>query len=235
MRSLKLLPVLLLLVLAGFRDDHLSRSNPTQKSLNTDTLSYLALGDSYTIGRLVQPEDSYPYQLCAKLKSKGFTISAPTLIAQNGWRTDELIKGIANSGVSQKFDMVTLLIGVNNQFQGYSMAVYRTEFAQLVHTAIAFAKGNPKHVFVLSIPDWGVTPFAFTRNPPKITAEIDQYNEINKDESLKAGVNYIDITGISRSMSDDLSFLASDHLHPSGKMYTLWTDRLFRAVVRQIR
>ncbi|MFB9842238.1 SGNH/GDSL hydrolase family protein [Mucilaginibacter ginsenosidivorans] len=202
------------------------------KCFAADTLAYLALGDSYTVGRLVPAEDSFPYQLAAKLKSKGLNIPSPTLIAQNGWRTDELIKGIANSGVNQKFDIVTLLIGVNNQFQGISIDTYRVEFVQLLKTAIAYAKGNKAHVFVLSIPDWGVTPFAAIRSPEKIAKDIDAYNQINREESEKAVVNYIDITGISRALGDDPAYLAADHLHPSGKMYKLWVDKLERKIIK---
>jgi lysophospholipase L1-like esterase len=205
------------------------------KCFAADTLAYLALGDSYTVGRLVPVEDSFPYQLVAKLKGKGLAIAPPTLIAQNGWRTDELIKGIAGSGVTQKFDVVTLLIGVNNQFQGFAIDTYRVEFAQLLNTAIALAKGNKAHVFVLSIPDWGVTPFAAIRGPAKIAVQIDLYNKINREESEKAGVNYVDITDISRDVGSDPAYLAADHLHPSGKMYGLWVNRLSKQVEKRLR
>jgi len=241
MKSFKLLPVFLLFLLAGFRNDHVENdpnksSHPVADVASaTDTLTYLALGDSYTVGRLVPAEDSYPFQLAAKLRSKNLNVAVPTLIAQNGWRTDELIKGITNSGITQKFDIVTLLIGVNNQYQGFDIAIYRSEFVQLLNTAISFAKGNKKHVFVLSIPDWGVTPFATGRNPGKIAGLIDQYNAINREESDKAGVNYVDVTDISRAMSDDPAFLASDRLHPSGKMYALWANGLLRNVMRNLK
>lgn len=218
MRRLNLLTVILLCMACG------------AKCFAADTLAYLALGDSYTVGRLVPPEDSFPYQLAARLRSKGYNVPPPALIAQNGWRTDELIKGIANSGSTQKFDIVTLLIGVNNQFQSFSIETYRAEFAQLLNSAIGFAKGNKSRVFVLSIPDWGVTPFAAIRNPEKIARDIDAYNQINREESEKAGVNYIDITTISRDLGGDPAYLAADHLHPSAKMYGLWVNRLERRI-----
>ena len=224
MRRIRLLPVLLMVVLGMC----------CLKTFATDTLTYLALGDSYTVGRLVPAEDSFPYQLTAKLKSKGFNMASPTLIAQNGWRTDELIKGIAGSGVNKQFDVVTLLIGVNNQFQGFNGDTYRAEFAQLLTTAIAYARGNKAHVFVLSIPDWGVTPFAAIRSPAKIAAQIDLYNKINREESEKAGVNYIDITDITRDVGDDLAYLASDHLHPSAKLYRLWVNRVSKQVEKRL-
>ena len=220
MRRIRLLSVLLMVVFG----------TSGLKSFAADTLKYLALGDSYTIGRLVPVEDSFPYQLTAKLKSKGFNMASPTLIAQNGWRTDELIKGIAGSGVKNQFDVVTLLIGVNNQFQGFDVDTYRAEFAQLLNTAIAYARGNKARVFVLSIPDWGVTPFGALRGPAKIAVQIDLYNKINREESEKAGVNYIDITDITRDVGDDLAYLASDHLHPSAKLYRLWVNRLDRRI-----
>ncbi|HTI59705.1 SGNH/GDSL hydrolase family protein [Mucilaginibacter sp.] len=223
MRRLCLLTVITLCMASG------------AKCFAADTLAYLALGDSYTVGRLVPVEDSFPYQLVAKLKGKGLAIAPPTLIAQNGWRTDELIKGIAGSGVTQKFDVVTLLIGVNNQFQGFAIDTYRVEFAQLLNTAIALAKGNKAHVFVLSIPDWGVTPFAAIRGPAKIAVQIDLYNKINREESEKAGVNYVDITDISRDVGSDPAYLAADHLHPSGKMYGLWVNRLSKQVEKRLR
>lgn len=218
MRRLSLLTIMIICMAGG------------AKCFAADTLAYLALGDSYTVGRLVPAEDSFPYQLVAKLKSKGVAIAPPTLVAQNGWRTDELIKGIAGSGVTQKFDIVTLLIGVNNQFQGFAIDTYRVEFAQLLNTAIALAKGNKTRVFVLSIPDWGVTPFAAIRGPAKIAVQIDLYNKINREESEKAGVSYIDITDISRDVGNDPAYLAADHLHPSGKMYKLWVNRLERRI-----
>ncbi|HEY9196810.1 MAG TPA: SGNH/GDSL hydrolase family protein [Mucilaginibacter sp.] len=195
----------------------------------------MALGDSYTVGRTVPTESSFPYQLVQRLRDKKIPVSAPVVIAQNGWRTDELIKGIIKSGNKKTFDIVTLLIGVNNQFQNINIDIYRTEFVQLLNTAIAFARGNSKHVFVLSIPDWGVTPFAFTRNPDKIALQIDNYNEINKQETEAAGAVYVDITTLSRLAADDRSLVSTDNLHPSAKMYELWVKKISREIIRQIK
>ena len=199
------------------------------------TLNYLALGDSYTIGEMVAAEQSYPNQVAALLNKKGRHINPPTIIAKTGWRTDELIQGIANANLVQKFDIVTLLIGVNNQYQNKDTAIYRAEFIQLLKTSIALAKDNKHHVFVLSIPDWGVTPFANGRNLEKIAAEIDAYNHINKEESKKAGVNYINITSLYREIGDAPTYLAEDKLHPSGKMYEKWAKLVANAVEAQLK
>ena len=199
------------------------------------TLNYLALGDSYTIGEMVPTDQSYPNQVAALLAKKGGRIGPPTIIAKTGWRTDELIQGIANAKLTQKFDIVTLLIGVNNQYQNKDTAIYRAEFVQLLKTSIAFAKDNKHHVFVLSIPDWGVTPFANGRNLEKIATEIDAYNRINKEESKKAGVNYINITPLYRQIGDDPAYLAEDKLHPSGKMYEKWAKLVANAIEGQFK
>ena len=199
------------------------------------TLTYLALGDSYTIGEMVAADQSYPNQAAALLNKKGRHINPATIIAKTGWRTDELIQGIANANLTQKFDIVTLLIGVNNQYQNKDTAIYRTEFVQLLKTSIAFAKDNKHHVFILSIPDWGVTPFANGRNLEMIAAEIDAYNRINKEESKKAGVNYINITSLYRDIGDDPAHLAGDKLHPSGKMYEKWAKLLANAIEARLK
>jgi lysophospholipase L1-like esterase len=198
-------------------------------------LTYLALGDSYTIGEMVPADQSYPNQVVAALNKKGRHINPPTIIAKTGWRTDELIQGITNANLTQKFDIVTLLIGVNNQYQNMDTAIYRREFVQLLKTSITFAKDNKHHVFVLSIPDWGVTPFANGRNLEKIAAEIDAYNRINKEESKKAGVNYINITSLYREIGDDPAYLAADKLHPSGKMYGKWAKLVANAIEGQLK
>ena len=212
--------------------------NTDMKFLDTTalhTLNYLALGDSYTIGEGVAADQSYPYQLAAALNKKGQRINPPTIIAKTGWRTDELIQGIANANLSQKFDIVTILIGVNNQYQNIDTVIYRTEFVQLLKTCIAFAKDNKHHVFILSIPDWGVTPFANGRNLEKIAEQIDSYNRINKEESKKAGVNYINITSLYREMGDDPAYLTNDKLHPSAKMYEKWAKLLAIHIEAQLK
>lgn len=200
-------------------------------------LNYLALGDSYTIGESVKAEESFPLQLAAQLNTKGLIINPPTIIARTGWTTAELQEGIAVSGVIQKFDFVTLLIGVNNQYRKDSKDVYRKEFKELLKTAVDFAKGNKDHVFVVSIPDWGVTPFAKKsgRNQQEIGAEIDAFNKICKEETLALGISYTDITPASRNAALDLALVASDGLHPSGKMYKDWALNVAPAVVKAFK
>lgn len=200
---------------------------------NGAALTYLALGDSYTIGEAVSENQSFPYQLIPQLKSLGLDVVAkPKIIAKTGWTTDDLQSAIKAENLTQKYDIVTLLIGVNNQYRGYSATTYRKEFVALLQTAIGFANGNKKHVFVVSIPDWGVTPFG--KNSGKSTAviaqEIDAFNAVNKEETLALGVSYTDITPGSRNAATDVSLVATDGLHPSGKMYGEWAVKIASAV-----
>ncbi|MDB5061059.1 MAG: hypothetical protein JWP67_902 [Mucilaginibacter sp.] len=203
---------------------------------NRSPYTYLALGDSYTIGESVLAKESFPYQLVAELTKAGYPISQPEIIATTGWTTDELINAINTSDTKdKKYDMVTLLIGVNNQYRGYNQETYRAEFIQLLNTAIAHANGNKNHVFVLSIPDWGVTPFADGRDRSQIALEIDQFNAINKQETQKAGVAYVDITPISKQAANDPSLNADDGLHPSAKMYGLWLKELLPVIQKRLK
>jgi len=192
----------------------------------TNGFTYLALGDSYTIGESVPQEQSFPYQLTGLLATDSVQAIVPDIIAVTGWTTDNLINAIAATGIDAKtYDVVTLLIGVNDQYQGLSQTNYRTKFAQVLTTAISAAKGDASRVFVLSIPDWGVTPYANGQDAI-IGPQIDQFNSINKEESKKVGVHYLDITPISRQAKTDPSLIAGDGLHPSAKMYGLWVAQL---------
>lgn len=188
--------------------------------------SYLALGDSYTIGESVEQADSFPYQLKVAMGDRGFNITEPKIIAVTGWTTTNLINAINQAALTQHYDIITLLIGVNNQYQGKSQTDYRTEFKQLLNTAIAFAGGNKQKVFVLAIPDYSVTPYAALSNKVKIASELNQFNDINLYESTQAGVHYVDITPISRQAATDATLIAYDGLHPSAKMYALWVGQL---------
>ncbi|MDN5287287.1 MAG: Lysophospholipase [Mucilaginibacter sp.] len=197
-----------------------------------DTLSYLALGDSYTIGQSVSAQQSFPYLLASQLP--GHRITEPIIIARTGWTTPQLIAAIdANDAVKGKtYDIVTLLIGVNDQYAGGSLADYRVKFIQVLNTAIKFAGSNKNHVFVLSIPDYGVTPFA-KGDGARIAKEIDEFNNINRQESANAGVNYIDITDISKQAANNPSLIADDGLHPSVVMYQAWVEKLKPVVLKQ--
>jgi lysophospholipase L1-like esterase len=185
---------------------------------------YLALGDSYTIGASVAPAERWPVQLAAQLRANGLIVAEPLIIARTGWTTDELMAGIERQQPQGPFDLVSLLIGVNDQYRGRSDDEYRRQLRQLLHTAIAYAGGHPMHVIVLSIPDWSVTPFAAGQQRSAIATAIDHFNAINRQETAQAGARYVDVTPVSRQALQDASLLATDGLHPSGKMYTQWVE-----------
>lgn len=189
--------------------------------------SYLALGDSYTIGASVRVEDRFPVQARNSLMAAGVQMYPPEIRAASGWTTYDLANSIATNPPSKNtYDLVTLLIGVNNQYQGRSQAEYRAEFTQLLNKAIGYAGGKKYRVFVLSIPDYSVTPFAAHSDTMRISDEIDQFNHINKEISLQAGVGYLDITPISREGRVFADLQAADGLHPSGKQYSRWVSLL---------
>ncbi len=192
------------------------------KGKETKPMRYLALGDSYTIGQSVPEAERWPVQLATQLQAAGIAIEPPHIIAHTGWTTDDLIYAIADQKPQGPFDLVSLLIGVNNQFQGRSSGEYRTQFGALLQAAIKLAGGKANRVIVVSIPDWGVTPFTKNRNRQEIAAAIDLFNNINQAETTQAGVRYIDITPGSRQEANDVSLIADDGLHPSGKMYKQW-------------
>lgn len=194
---------------------------------------FLALGDSYTIGESVDPSERWPVQLAAAMQTDGLRLDDAMIIAQTGWTTSNLLAQIETSNPQGPFDLVTLLIGVNNQYQGKDIEAYREEFGILLEMAIDLAGGDPSRVVVLSIPDWGVTPFAEGRNREKIRVQIDQFNHTNQTESQTAGVHYLDITSISRKAALDTTLLVADDLHPSGKMYAAWVEVLL-PIVREI-
>ncbi|MCO4293016.1 SGNH/GDSL hydrolase family protein [Solitalea sp. MAHUQ-68] len=189
--------------------------------MSQQKITYLALGDSYTIGEAVEETDRYPVQLASFLNSDGLNVANPKIIATTGWTTDELMAGIEKAQLSETFDFVTLLIGVNNQYRKRSTEAYRRDFRRLLRIANKFAGGNRKRVFVLSIPDWGATPFG-KENRETITAAINRFNAVNNEECTRYGVSYTDITPSSYKVLDDLTYLASDQLHYSGKMYAEW-------------
>jgi len=199
--------------------------------------TYLALGDSYTIGESVKQAESFPYQLQSLLKTQGISIADPKIIAVTGWTTDELQAGIKKENLTGTYSFVTLLIGVNNQYRGYPINTYKKEFTELLQNAIAFAGGNKNKVFVVSIPDWGATPFGKNsgRNAQTIANEIDSFNAANQEITLSAGVNYTNITPASRNAATDLSLVASDGLHPSAKMYTEWAAALLPKVANVLK
>jgi lysophospholipase L1-like esterase len=185
--------------------------------------SWLALGDSYTIGEGVAREETYPFQTAFILRKQGIPISDPEIIAKTGWTTDELENAINHSNLKSEYDIVSLLIGVNNQYRGRSVTDYHADFERLLQRAVSFAGNQNRHVFALSIPDWGVTGFAEGRDRKKIAKDIDQFNAINSAVSRQLQANYLDITPLTREHPD---LLVSDKLHPNGKMYGMWANLL---------
>jgi lysophospholipase L1-like esterase len=185
---------------------------------------FLALGDSYTIGESVPDDMSWPAQLLRLLIGHGKAIERLQIIAKTGWTTEELDAAIDVASPRGPFDLVSLLIGVNDQYRGRSTDVYRAQFSSLLGRAILLAGGEPSRVVVLSIPDWGVTPFAREKrlDSTVIGREIDAFNTINRHETTRAGARHVDITPISRLASNDPSQLAPDGLHPSVDAYRLW-------------
>ncbi len=186
--------------------------------------SFLALGDSYTIGQSVDSSERFPAQAAAMLKHRGYYIPSIDYIATTGWKTVNLQWAIEAQRNKKKYDIVTLLIGVNDQYLKKDTAEYRAHFVNLIQKAIGYAANNQAHVFVLSIPDYSVTPFG--HGMKWASKQIDQFNVINKDISKLYGVNYLDITGISRYDAIDNLMLAPDDMHPSGRQYEQWARAL---------
>jgi lysophospholipase L1-like esterase len=200
-----------------------SVSMKAQQSMPSN--NYLALGDSYTIGESVAEQDRWPNQLVDSLRRHGMKFSKPTFIATTGWRTDDLARTVTAAHLKNEYGLVSLLIGVNNQYQGKPVDQYAVEFEELLKTAIRLAGGKKENVFVVSIPDYGYTPFGKPKQSV-ISPAIDEFNAVNKRITLASGINYVDITDISRRGLQQPELVAPDGLHPSGKMYALWVERI---------
>jgi len=197
--------------------------------------TFLSLGDSYTIGESVAEEDRWSVQLAAMLREKGLDVAPPDIIARTGWTTAELAEAIGKSGNTRTYDLVSLLIGVNNQYRGQSPDRYRTELRDLLQTAVRFARNKPGRVLVLSIPDWGVTPFAAGRDAAGIASAINAFNVVCEEEARKAGVYFFDITPLTRQAPHEASEFASDGLHYSGKQHRRWAEGVLPAVVNMLK
>lgn len=213
-----------------------SHTNSNEKmEQEPDVLKYLALGDSYTIGQSVDPTLRYPVQIADSLEKRGYLMEPPRIIAVTGWTTSDLKAGIQSANPQGPYDLVSLLIGVNNQYRGQDISIYRKEFGELIDQSIRFAGNDTGRVIVFSIPDWGVTPYASGRDREKIAREIDEYNAINKEITLSRGIVWIDVTGISRLAETDATLIAGDGLHPSGRMYTEWVRLAVPEIVKMLK
>ncbi len=188
--------------------------------------SYLALGDSYTIGESLPLYESYPYQTVQLLRESGHAFDAPEIIAKTGWTSFELAEQILHTHLNESYDIVSLQIGVNNQYRELPVTDFREEFRFLLHKAIHLSGNRPGRVVVLSIPDWGVTPFAKGKNGRKIAAEIDVFSAVCKEETEIQKAVFIPITDASRMVGNNPSLLAHDQLHYSAKVYAQWAELL---------
>lgn len=196
--------------------------------------TYLALGDSYTVGEQVLLTDSFPYQAVQLLRKKNIKLAAPEIIAKTGWTTWELLHAANACKLLNEYSFVSLLVGVNNQYRGAGLDQLDNDFPQLVQKAVMAAGGNTRRVFVLSIPDWGVTPFAALRDREVIHDEINIYNARVKKYAEAAGCQYIDITFSQRRDGNKPAFLADDGLHPSVKEYAKWAALLAEKIMALI-
>ena len=185
---------------------------------------YLALGDSYTIGEGVDAAERWPVRLAALLRARGIVVAEPEIVARTGWTTDELDVAIDEAAPRGPYALVSLLIGVNNQYRGGAEPIYRSEFTALLRRAIGFAGGDASRVVVLSIPDWGMTPFAEGRDPARIAREIDAFNAAAREVTAELGARWVDVTPASREAGAAAGMLAADGLHPSGRQYARWAE-----------
>jgi lysophospholipase L1-like esterase len=203
-----------------------STESATPATTPVATHRYLALGDSYTIGQSVGETERFPYRTTVLLRNQNIALADPDYIATTGWTTANLLAAINAAGDLGTFDLVSLLIGVNDQYQHLDTAGYRERFTQLLHKAIALAGNRTHRVFVLSIPDYSATPFVAEDNKARVHAEIDAFNAINKEITLQRNIAYIDITPLTRKAATDATLLASDKLHYSGIQHQQWAELL---------
>ena len=205
----------------------------SQDKTLTEPVKFLALGDSYTIGESVEESERWPVQLQNSLVEMGYETEELKIIARTGWRTDDLERAIEADNPSEDYNLVSLLIGVNDQYQGRNTEWYRPRFTSLLGTAIELAGGNKNAVFVVSIPDYAYTPFGQRANPSRITSEIDEFNEINRLVSDSMGIRYFNITPISREGLAKTHYVADDGLHPSGEMYAEWVKLILHGLLSE--
>jgi len=229
--------LLIFLTLACSETDVPSRQK-VDSEINLENIAdyhYLALGDSYTVGESVTYENSFPVQLEQVIETDIDATVDTEIIAVTGWRTDDLLDGLNNGTERSRYDFVTLLIGVNNQYQGREFDQYENEFVELLDKAIALANGDTQRVFVISIPDYAYTPFARNSDRDSISSEIDSYNAFAKETASKQDVTFVNITDITRKGLDEPELVAEDGLHPSGEAYKRFVERIAPSVISKLK
>lgn len=217
---------------------------PTNQSSRMETpeaddgpIRYLALGDSYTIGESVASNRRWPVLLVRSLRKEGLEVARPRIVAKTGWTTEELSEAMDERNSEPPYDLVTLLIGVNDQYRGMDAEGYAKRFEQLLQRAINLAGGRKGRVIVVSIPDWGVTPFARKdeRSRAQISREIERFNEVKRRIAEDHDVTFVNVTDLSKRVAEDITLVANDGLHPSGRQYELWLERILPAARRALR
>lgn len=227
----RLLPFLFLCLLCACQDDDDMLTTRPEEPENKN-ISYLALGDSYTIGTSVDMADRWPIQLARELADDSITVTEQRIVATNGWTTSDLINGINTADINERYDLVSLLIGVNNQYQGQPLNGYQRQFEELLQTAIGLAGGDPRKVFVVSIPDYAFTPFG--GGSQTITDELLRFNAAANFIADDYEVLFLNITPISQRGLEEPNLVANDNLHPSGEQYRRWVDEVIKDSVLEL-
>jgi len=225
-----LITIWMLMACSKASNTNVNPINPGTINNFTDSINYLALGDSYTIGTSVDAVDSYPNQTFQLLKGTKFNMNSVQIIAKNGWTADDLKNGLATANKKSVYQVVSILIGVNNQYQGRPIKDFETAFISLLQSTITLTGNKPRRVFVISIPDWGITPFASGRDRKEIATEIDNYNLICEKNAKLYGANYINITDAYRLDGFKHDYLSYDGLHPSKLEYNKWAIKLTQQI-----
>lgn len=221
------------LLVAGFVSCKQESSPEVDNEVREPALTYLALGDSYTIGESVEPEERWPVQLTERLRADGIAMQDPQIIATTGWTTQDLLQAMDSQLKNEKYDLVSVSIGVNNQYQGKSIDAYREDLYEVFEKAVTYSKNGAAGVFAVSIPDYGVTPFG-AQNAEKIARELDEFNRVFEEVASEFGVDFYNITPISREAANQPELIAEDQLHPSGKMYELWVEHFYPEVKQKV-
>lgn len=197
--------------------------------------TFLALGDSYTIGESVPLFENFPYQVVQLMRKEKYHFQAPEIVAKTGWTSNELAEHILHNVLNDQYDFVTLLVGVNNQYRGLAIKDFENDFEFLLNKAIHLAGNKSNRVMVLSIPDWGYTPFANGKEIQKISKEIDEYNEVCSNIAKKVKTHFINITDETRAEKNNLQALANDRLHYSKSTHLRWAEKVSSIMKQELK